>query len=103
MEHEWNRYLDTFFFQINNKMDAVLLIILSVGITLISINWLKSELACPPPRIIYRFVPQHTLDAQFSEQNRPGVVYRDMFEKSSVFLHSRGLGDGKTIIPNKFN
>lgn len=83
-------------------MDALLLILLAIGMTMVATSWLKSELKCPPPQIIYRFVPKHTIDTQFSEQNRPSVVYRDMFEKASVFLHSRGIGDGKTIIKNKF-
>lgn len=83
-------------------MDALLLILLAIGMTLVAISWLKSELKCPPPQIIYRFVPQHTIDAQFSEQNRPSILYKNMFDDASVFLHSRGIGDGKTIINNKF-
>jgi len=75
---------------------------LVAGLTLIGISWLKSELKCPPPKIVYRLVPKHTLDTQFSIENRPSLVYKDMFEDASVFLHSRGLGDGKTIISNKF-
>ncbi len=84
-------------------MDLLLILCLVVGCTLIAISWIKSELSCPTPKVIYRFIPKHTLDSQFSVENRPSLVYKDMFEKSSVFLHSRGLGDGKTIINNKFN
>lgn len=79
-------------------MNILVLLILVSGLTLITINWLKSEISCPPPRVIYRFVPKHDLDVKFGEENRPSRVYKDMFEKSSVFLHSRGIGDGKTII-----
>ena len=83
-------------------MDILLVILLVIGIVLVAINWLKSELRCPPPQIIYRFVPKHHIDVQFGEDNKPSTVYRDMFEKASVFLHSRGIGDGKTIIKNKW-
>jgi hypothetical protein len=84
-------------------MDFILIFCLVIGFTLIGISWLQSELRCPPPKIIYRFVPKHTLDTQFSLENRPSMIYKDMFEKASVFLHSRGIGDGKSIIENKFN
>ena len=84
-------------------MNFILIFMLVIGCTLISISWLKSELVCPPPKVIYKFVPKHTLDAQFSVENRPSLVYKGMFEAPSVFLHSRGVGDGKVIINNKFN
>jgi hypothetical protein len=69
---------------------------------MVAVGWLKSELKCPAPSVIYRFVPSNTIDAQFSQENNPSNVYRNMFEDSTVFLHARGIGDGKTIIPNKF-
>lgn len=84
-------------------MNFLFMSCLVLGSALITISWMRSELSCPPPKVIYRFVPKHTLDSQFSVENRPSFVYKDMFEKSSVFLHSRGIGDGKTIINNKFN
>lgn len=84
-------------------MNFLLVFCLVMGLTLIGISWMRSELKCPPPKVVYRFVPKHILDTQFSIENRPSVVYKDMFEKASVFLHSRGVGDGKVIINNKFN
>jgi hypothetical protein len=83
-------------------MDVLLVVLLAIGIAMVAVGWLKSELKCPPPSIVYRFVPQNMIDTQFSESNNPSKVYKDMFEKSTVFLHARGIGDGKTIIPNKF-
>jgi hypothetical protein len=83
-------------------MDILLVVLLAIGIAMVAVGWLKSELRCEPPSIVYRFVPKNMIDVQFSEENNPSRVYRNMFEDSTVFLHARGIGDGKTIIKNKF-
>lgn len=84
-------------------MDSLLLVILATGITLVTISWLKSELQCPPPEIIYRFIPKHQIDVQFSEENRPSKVHSGMFLDSNVFLAGRSVGNGKNLIHNKFS
>jgi hypothetical protein len=65
-------------------MDILLLILLAIGIAMVAVGWMKSELECPPSRIVYRFVPKNTIDVQFSESNKPSVVHSDMFTKQSV-------------------
>lgn len=74
-------------------MDIIILLLLVLGVIFVTISWAKSELKCPPPKIIYRFVPQHTLDVQFSEENRPSDIYKDMFNKSSPWIGGFGLGN----------
>ena len=60
-------------------------------------SWAKSELKCEPPKIIYRYIPKHTLDVQFGEENTPSEIYKDMFLQSSVWVGGYQLGNkGKT-------
>jgi hypothetical protein len=57
---------------------------------------MKSELQCPPTKVIYKFVPQHMLDVQFGDDNKPSQIYNDMFTKSSIWVGGYDLGSGKT-------
>lgn len=41
---------------------------------------------------------ENMLDIQFSEANRPLVVYKDMFTKSAPWIGGYDIGIGKTII-----
>lgn len=79
-------------------MDVIVMIMLVIGIVLVSMSWLKSELQCPPPKIVYRYVPKHTLDVQFGDDNNPSDIYKDMFTKSSPWIGGFTIGNGKTYI-----
>lgn len=74
-------------------MDVIILLLLIVGIVFVSMSWAKSELKCEPPKIIYRYVPKHTLDVQFGEENTPSEIYKDMFLQSSVWVGGYQLGN----------
>lgn len=78
-------------------MDIIILFLLITGITLVIISWLRSDLKCPPPKIVYRYVPKHTLDVQFGNENYPSEIYKDMFTKSSPWIGGFGLGN-KTFV-----
>lgn len=41
---------------------------------------------------------ENMLDIQFSETNRPLIVYKDMFTKSAPWIGGYDIGIGKTII-----
>ena len=56
-------------------MDILIILLLIVGIVFISISWAKSEVKCPPPKIIYRYIPKNTLDVQFGDDNNPSEIY----------------------------
>ncbi len=59
---------------------VLFIILLVVGTTLVASAWVKSSLNCPPPKIIYRFVPKHPIDIAFNdESNKPSVLYKNMF------------------------
>lgn len=74
-------------------MDIVILLLLITGMVSIIVSWIKSDLKCPPPKIIYRYIPKHTLDVQFGDSNVPSEIYKDMFTKSSPWIGGYGLGN----------
>jgi hypothetical protein len=79
-------------------MNPVLLVILIIGIALVSSAFIKSRSRCPPPKIIYRFIPRNTLDVQFGEDNSPTEIYKDLFLKSNPWIGGYNLGDKTTIL-----
>lgn len=79
-------------------MDITILIILFIGITSIIISWMKSELNCPAPKVIYRYVPKHTLDVQFGEENYPSDLYYGMFHDKSVYIGGYDLPGGRPLV-----
>ena len=83
-------------------MDVFIMLFLIIGIVLVSVSWLRADLQCPPPKVIYRYVPKHTLDIQFSEDdNLPSKIFADLFEKSSPWLGGYDIGSGKTYTVEK--
>ena len=79
-------------------MNPILLLILIIGIALVSTAFVKSQSKCPPPKIIYKYVPRNTLDVQFGEDNSPSEIYKDMFLKSNIWIGGYNLGDKTTIL-----
>jgi hypothetical protein len=80
-------------------MNLFLIVSLVTGLVFIAVSWAKADLHCPPPKIVYRTVPKHTLDVQFGDpDNNPSVVYEDMFTKSSPWIGGFDLGSGKTLV-----
>lgn len=80
-------------------MDIVTILILTlivVGAMMITIQLLKSETKCPEQNVIYRYIPKHTLDVQFGEENKPSVIYKDMFTEGPPWIGGYDLGIGKT-------
>jgi hypothetical protein len=65
---------------------------------LLMMSWLKADLQCPPPKVIYRYVPKHTLDVQFGEENKPSVIYNDMFTQGPPWIGGYQIGYGKTQV-----
>lgn len=82
-------------------MDIIVLILLIIGIMSVSASWMKAELRCPPPKIIYRYIPKHTLDVQFGEENKVSEVLKDMFVDSSPWIGGNEMGNGKTYVLEK--
>ena len=69
-----------------------------IGIVFVSISWAKSELKCQPPKIIYRYIPKHTLDVQFGTENVPSEIFKDMFLNPSPWIGGFGLGNKSFVV-----
>jgi hypothetical protein len=78
-----------------NLINIIILVILSVGFASLFTSWATPELNCPGPQVIYRYVPEHTLDMQFSDKNKPSKIYKDMFVSKNIWIGGYDLGDVK--------
>jgi hypothetical protein len=71
-------------------MKAVVLILALIGIILLSVGYVKSNLQCPPPKIEYRYIPKTFDDEQ--DVHTPvlsvGGMY-SMFEDDSPWIQDR--------------
>ena len=72
------------------------IILVLIGLISIIYSWIKSDMRCPPPTIIYKLVPKHALDVQFGDENYPSDIYLDMFNQNNPWIGGYTLGDGKT-------
>jgi hypothetical protein len=79
-------------------MNPILLLLLIIGITFVATAFVKARVRCPPPKIIYRYIPKNTLDVQFGEDNNPSDIYKDMFLNSNPWIGGYTLGDKKTTL-----
>lgn len=75
-------------------MNLISVIILLVGVILVTISWLRSELKCPPPRIVYRYIPKHSLDIQFGQENKASDVFFDLYSKKTPWVGGYDLVGG---------
>jgi len=81
-------------------MNLIVVVLLTLGLTCLTVSWLRSQLKCPPPRIEYRYIKQTDLEAQF--QNLPSEVYNDIFTGSATpWLLGRDFG--KAVNTNTIN
>jgi len=71
-------------------MRSLVLFLVFVGVILITIGYVKSNMGCPPPIIKYKYIPK-TFE---EEQNNPlplMSVYGNMFEKNSPWINNINL------------
>lgn len=78
-------------------MDILPLIILVIGLVLVTISWVKADIKCPAPKVVYKYIPKHQLDVQFGEENNASEIFFDMFTKGSPMQGGYQLG-GKSYI-----
>ena len=64
----------------------IIILLFVTGVVFVSISWLKKDLSCPPPHIIYRYVQANILDTQFSSENLPSNVYNYMFNNNNLLV-----------------
>lgn len=76
-----------------------LIMIILIGVCIImNLTMVKK---CPKQKVIYKKIVMHPLDIQFSEQNKPSNVFKDMFSKSNVTIGGYQLDSGRTVIKEK--
>jgi len=71
-------------------MKSIVLILALVGIILIAVGYVKSNLQCPPPRIEYRYITKDFEDEQNVQTPLLSVsgMY-SMFENDSPWIQDR--------------
>ena len=73
-------------------MKSIVLILALIGIILISVGFVKSNLQCPPPRIEYRYITKDFEDEQNAPQpllSVPGIY--SMFEDDTPWIQTRSF------------
>jgi hypothetical protein len=78
-----------------NLINVVISFVLMIGVASLFTSWSVPEIKCPGPQVVYRYVPEHTLDMQFSDKNRPSKIYKDMFVSKNIWVGGYDMGDVK--------
>ncbi|NBP00582.1 MAG: hypothetical protein EBU90_10740 [Proteobacteria bacterium] len=82
-------------------MNIYALVFLNIGFSLILIAWtwtFKSS-QCAEQRPEPKGASQPVeLDIQFSDSNKPSVIYSDMFNSGNVWMGGYSLDSGRTIV-----
>ncbi len=71
-------------------MKSLILVLLVIGLVMIGVGYVKSNMQCPPPRIEYRYVPKSFNEEQ--QVHTPIMAMSgmsDMFGKEDPWLGSR--------------
>ena len=64
-------------------MKGIILTLLVIGITMILVGFHKKNLKCPPPKVIYKFIPRTFEEEQ---ENPPQVtrIFDKMFKSPNI-------------------
>ena len=71
-------------------MKSIILVLAMVGIILIAVGYVKSNLQCPPPKIEYRYIPKTFADEQ--DVHTPIMSMsgmNSMFEDDTPWIQNR--------------
>jgi len=78
-----------------NLMNVIIMLVIVIAVVSLFSFWAVPEVECPGPRVVYRYVPEHTLDMQFSDSNKPSKLYKDMFVSKNIWVGGYDMGDVK--------
>ena len=76
-------------------MRSIVILFLLVGIILLAVGYIKSNQACPPPVVEFRYVPRTFTQ----EQDVPQPVlsiFGNMFSEDSAWMQTQGYADKYT-------
>lgn len=68
------------------------IILFIIGLISLIYSWIQTDIQCPEPKIIYRYIPKHTLDVQFGKENYPSEIYLDMFNQDDPTRYKIEIG-----------
>ena len=79
-------------------MKSIVLILSLIGIILIAVGYVKSNLQCPPSKIEYRYI-EKTFDQQQDVQTPILSLsgYANMFNNESPWFDNKNFGNPKSI------
>lgn len=80
-------------------MQAIVLLLLFVGIIILVIGYVNQLKKCPPPKVEYRYIPRTFTDEQ-NDPVRVSQLFRNMFEEPTPWLAGYRLG---YVRPNIYN
>jgi hypothetical protein len=78
-------------------MKSIVLLLAIIGIILVAVGYVKSNLQCPPPRIEYRYIPKTFEDEQ--DVHTPVLSMsgmNSMFEDDSAWIQNTGFKSSDT-------
>jgi hypothetical protein len=82
-------------------MKSIILILAIIGIVLVAVGYVKSNLQCPPPRIEYRYIPKSFED----EQNVHTPILSmsgmySMFQDDTPWIQNRSYASSDVKLAN---
>ena len=64
-------------------MKLLVLVLLVIGVTLVLNGYMKQNMVCGPPKIVYKYVPR-TFEQEQMNPVKPTDVFSTMFSQSSL-------------------
>jgi hypothetical protein len=78
-------------------MKSIVLLLAIIGIILVAVGYVKSNLQCPPPRIEYRYIPKTFDDEQSVHTPVMSMAgMNSMFEDDSAWIQNTGFKSSDT-------
>jgi hypothetical protein len=78
-------------------MKSIVLLLAIIGIILVAVGYVKSNLQCPPPRIEYRYIPKTFDDEQAVHTPVMSMAgMNSMFEDDSAWIQNTGFKSSDT-------
>jgi len=82
-------------------MKSIILVLAIIGIVLVAVGYVKSNLQCPPPKIEYRYIPKSFED----EQNVHTPILSmsgmySMFQDDTPWIQNRSYASSDVKLSN---
>lgn len=64
-------------------MNLIVLSLLVMGLAFVMVAYFKSQIKCPDPQIIYKFIPTNQIDQAYSPDNFPSQTLSNLWSNQS--------------------